>query len=79
MSREMWRQQLLGLTNLNTLLLLNDTPLTHTDGLHKNFGVMSLMLLIHLTAVFFVYRSCSAVYPNLVRHIVCLTETHILL
>lgn len=79
MSREMWRQQLLGLADLNILLLLNDTSLTHIDDLHKIFGVMSLMLLIHLTAVFFVYRSCSAVYPNLIRHIVCLTETHILL
>lgn len=42
-------------------------------------GIMSLMLLIYPRAVFFVYSSCSAVYPNLMRHIVCLEETHILL
>lgn len=79
MSREMLRQQLLGLADLNTLLLLNDTYLTHIDDLHKFFGIMSPMLLIYPTAVVFVYRSCSAVYPNLIRHIVCLAETHTLL
>jgi len=40
---------------------------------------MSLKLLIYPTAVFFVYKSCSVVCPNLIRQIVCLAETHILL
>lgn len=79
MSREMFGQQLLGLADLNTLLLLSDTYLTHIDDFHNVFGMMSVMLLIHPIAVFFVYRFCFSVYPNLIRHTVRPTETRIVL